>query len=109
MGVLAHGVASELDGGKEINAETQDSTGQDLRDVQETVQQESKDVREHSGEKDWVGNCGAHAEFVGWWKVEPDVGRVTDISRNRVASLKALGNGQVPLTAAFAWRILGGP
>lgn len=43
-----------------------------------------------------------------WWEVEPDVGRVAHGVPNRVDRLKALGNGQVPLQAALAWRILGG-
>ena len=41
-----------------------------------------------------------------WWKVEPDVGRVADGVAYRVDRLKAIGNGQVPLCAATAWRIL---
>lgn len=45
----------------------------------------------------------------GWWQVEPDVGRVVTSVAARVDRLKALGNGQVPIQAALAWRILGGP
>ena len=46
-----------------------------------------------------------------WFKAEPDVGRLVygvapDLVPNAV---KALGNGQVPLQAAAAWRLLGGP
>jgi DNA (cytosine-5)-methyltransferase 1 len=41
-----------------------------------------------------------------WWKAEPDVGRVVDGLASRVDRLKAIGNGQVPLCAATAWRIL---
>jgi DNA (cytosine-5)-methyltransferase 1 len=43
-----------------------------------------------------------------WWEVEPDVGRVADGVAARVDRLKAIGNGQVPLCAATAWRILSG-
>ena len=43
-----------------------------------------------------------------WWKTEPDVGRVVDGLASKVDRLKAIGNGQVPLCAATAWRILGG-
>lgn len=44
-----------------------------------------------------------------WWKVEPeDVPRVTDGTTNRVSRLKAIGNGQVPATAATAWILLSG-
>jgi hypothetical protein len=42
----------------------------------------------------------------GWWAVEPRVGRVADGVAARVDRLKAIGNGQVPLCAATAWRIL---
>ena len=41
-----------------------------------------------------------------WWKTEPNVGRVADGVAARVDRLKAIGNGQVPLCAATAWRIL---
>ncbi len=41
-----------------------------------------------------------------WWYAEPDVGRVATGVTKRVDRLKALGNGQVPLQAALAWRIL---
>jgi DNA (cytosine-5)-methyltransferase 1 len=41
-----------------------------------------------------------------WWAVEPNVGRVADGMAARVDRLKAIGNGQVPLCAATAWRIL---
>jgi DNA (cytosine-5)-methyltransferase 1 len=40
------------------------------------------------------------------WKIEPDVGRVANGVAARVDRLKAIGNGQVPLCAATAWRIL---
>jgi len=41
-----------------------------------------------------------------WWKFEPNVGRVADGVAARVDRLKSIGNGQVPLCAATAWRIL---
>jgi DNA (cytosine-5)-methyltransferase 1 len=41
-----------------------------------------------------------------WWLAEPDVGRVADGVAARVDRLKAIGNGQVPLVAATAWRLL---
>jgi DNA (cytosine-5)-methyltransferase 1 len=42
----------------------------------------------------------------GWWEFEPDVGRVANGVAARVDRLKALGNGQVPLCAATAWKLL---
>jgi len=41
-----------------------------------------------------------------WWKAEPNVGRVADGVAARVDRLKAIGNGQVPLCAATAFRLL---
>jgi len=41
-----------------------------------------------------------------WWESEPSLGRVAHGISDRVASLKALGNAQVPLVAATAWRLL---
>jgi DNA (cytosine-5)-methyltransferase 1 len=41
-----------------------------------------------------------------FWALEPNVGRVADGVAARVDRLKAIGNGQVPLCAATAWRLL---
>jgi DNA (cytosine-5)-methyltransferase 1 len=41
-----------------------------------------------------------------WWEAEPNVGRVVNGMASRVDRLKSIGNGQVPLCAATAWRIL---
>ena len=41
-----------------------------------------------------------------WWEVEPNFSRVANDVPARVDRLKAIGNGQVPLCAATAWRIL---
>jgi len=43
-----------------------------------------------------------------WWGIEPAVGRVAHGVASRVDRLKAIGNGQVPLVAATAWKILSG-
>ena len=44
----------------------------------------------------------------GFWCVEPSVGRVVDGLAHRKHRLQALGNGQVPIQAAVAWKLLGG-
>jgi len=44
-----------------------------------------------------------------WWITEPNVGRVADGVAARVDRLKAIGNGQVPLCPATAWRMLNAP
>jgi DNA (cytosine-5)-methyltransferase 1 len=41
-----------------------------------------------------------------WWEVEPNVGRISNGVAATVDRLKAIGNGQVPLCAATAWRLL---
>lgn len=46
------------------------------------------------------------AERGGWWGSEPSVGRVADGVAHRVDRLRAIGNGQVPLVAAVAFRKL---
>jgi DNA (cytosine-5)-methyltransferase 1 len=51
----------------------------------------------------------AYASDSCWWAIEPDVGRVANGVAARVDRLKAIGNGQVPLCAAEAWRLLRGP
>ena len=57
------------------------------------------------------GSDAEHADFgaCGWWQAEPDVGRVAYGVASRVDRLRAIGNGQVPLQAAVAWTLLGGP
>jgi DNA (cytosine-5)-methyltransferase 1 len=46
--------------------------------------------------------------FRGFWSFEPELGRVANGVACRVDRLKAIGNGQVPLQAAVAWKLLGG-
>lgn len=41
-----------------------------------------------------------------WWSTESEVGRLAHGVPNRVGMLKGLGNAQVPLQAATAWRLL---
>ena len=42
------------------------------------------------------------------WETEPGLGRVANGVPHRIHRLKGLGNAQVPLQAAVAWRLLGG-
>ena len=41
-----------------------------------------------------------------WWKTEPGMDRVADGISHRLERIRGLGNAQVPLCAATAWRIL---
>ena len=55
---------------------------------------------EPDGEEHETAECG------GWWGFEPRMGRVADGVAHRVDRLRALGNGQVPLVAAVAFKVL---
>ena len=57
---------------------------------------------------DWKANYVESIGSSNFWSIEPNVGRVADGVAARVDRLKAIGNGQVPLCAAEAWRILSG-
>lgn len=57
------------------------------------------------------GSCSAEEEYPAaecglWWGAEPALGRVADGVAHRVDRLRALGNGQVPLVAAVAFKVL---
>jgi DNA (cytosine-5)-methyltransferase 1 len=51
----------------------------------------------------------ADSECSSWWKFEPNVGRVAHGVAARMDRLKSIGNGQVPLCATTAWRVLSAP
>jgi len=62
-----------------------------------------------------ISGCGSSVNSSGslsaigskhWWSIEPDILRVAHGVVARVDRLKAIGNGQVPLCAATAWRVL---
>jgi DNA (cytosine-5)-methyltransferase 1 len=63
-------------------------------------------VNDKSVQQEKFPRIGAYYGSSDWWKTEPNVGRVADGVAARVDRLKAIGNGQVPLCAATAWRIL---
>jgi DNA (cytosine-5)-methyltransferase 1 len=52
------------------------------------------------------GQSIGYATQRSWWQFEPNVGRVANGVSARVDRLKAIGNAQVPLCAATAWKIL---
>jgi DNA (cytosine-5)-methyltransferase 1 len=60
------------------------------------TQRQSKDKRKPT---EWIDSAS-------WWEVEPNVGRVANGVAAGMDRLKAIGNGQVPLCAATAWRLL---
>ena len=54
----------------------------------------------------WTRGGGAPIGHADWWSTEPHVGRVAHGLAARMERIKAIGNGQVPLCAATAWRVL---
>jgi DNA (cytosine-5)-methyltransferase 1 len=56
--------------------------------------------------RDWKASQSTNVRESDFWATEPDVGRVVNGMAARVDRLKAIGNGQVPLCAATAWKIL---
>jgi DNA (cytosine-5)-methyltransferase 1 len=76
------------------------------RDAIEGQQPRSTDAEEWP--QPGTGQAGPRRDGVRGWFAEPDVGRVANGVASRVDRLKALGNGQVPLQAALAWKILTG-
>lgn len=54
----------------------------------------------------WTGEHDGLFTECGWWSTEPGVGRVVDGMANRAHRLKAIGNGQVPITMAAAFQAL---
>ena len=97
---------------------------QPLNPSGEKVHNESSGICSEVPKQEYVGNTkstgftlclegqrqgeswGASIGSSQWWETEPNVDRVVDGLASRVDRLKAIGNGQVPLCAATAWRLL---
>lgn len=75
------------------------SRGANVPHAHEAGREEQRQQKS-TGAKHPAVECGM------WWQSEPDVGRVADGVAHRVDRLAALGNGQVPIVAATAFRIL---
>lgn len=89
-GVCGNGLSRSCNEESEILAET-DSAPSERNECTERSEQER-----------------TNAIQFGWWDAESFVGRVANGIPNRVRRLKGLGNAQVPLQAAVAWKLLGG-
>ncbi len=69
--------------------------------------------QQQAGAAAGTANRPGNGSHSGWWAIEPNICRVVDGVAPRsheasviVSRLKALGNGQVPLQAAVAFRVL---
>jgi DNA (cytosine-5)-methyltransferase 1 len=70
---------------------------------------DSEDVANSKGDECPQGAKRSGRSLTGrgrWWQAEPNVDRVDHGVASRVDRIKAIGNGQVPLVAATAWRLL---
>ena len=77
----------------------------ELRSTGDTAELDSeKKIRPSSTVHNQPGSEGYGAKQ--WWKIEPSVARMGDGVAFALDRSKAIGNGQVPLCAATAWRIL---
>lgn len=56
--------------------------------------------------RDWEASQSTNVRESNFWATESNICRVVNGMASRVDRIKALGNGQVPLCAATAWRIL---
>lgn len=64
--------------------------------------------RQENKRQERIGEEYTDTCSTGWWKTESNVGRVANGVPHRIHRLKGLGNAQVPLQAAIAWKLLGG-
>jgi len=76
-------------------------SGEQVADTDSTQRQGDKCTERGAAERTDIGKPS-------WWVTEPNVGRVADGVAARVDRLKAIGNGQVPLCAATAWKLFTG-
>ena len=97
--------------GESTNQESSDQSNNSNQDERtgdfSNTQRERLEGQSNSGEPEvswtWSNSAFGHKQ---WWLFEPRLGRVAHGVAHRVERLKAIGNGQVPLCAATAWRIL---
>ena len=94
--------------GNEGNASQPLHCGSDLADAYGTNLEGGGHRYDAQGWKESFRHVGLAGGISDWWEAEPSVGRVAHGVAGRVDRLKAIGNGQVPLCAATAWRLLNG-
>lgn len=96
-------IRSEIKRCSELSAEESlaDSASERVQGFRRCGQQVS---RSHDGEE--LSLRGSQRQESSWWETEPAVGRVVDGMADRSHRIKALGNGQVPLQAAVAFKLL---
>jgi len=86
--------------------ESRNSSG--AQDVAESPHKRNarRDGQLESAKEENHNRGGSHDGGWEWWATEPSLGRVANGVARRVDRLKAIGNGQVPIVAATAFRLL---
>jgi len=113
----SEGDSTELDASKEVGTACSvlDQSGGEGQSLPYPMLDGLQGFGEEWGSEGQTGLCGGEGSYEEqdlfatssyWWTVEPNVGRVVDGLAARVDRLKAVGNGQVPLCASQAFRIL---
>ena len=94
----------------ELETKTQIGTTSELHDkpsgARQNVSNYNSAQRQRVQQSERKKQKYAYACDSRWWQTEPNVGRVVDGVAAGVDRLKAIGNGQVPLCAAEAWKLL---
>ena len=93
--------AGELLGRKQVPESGNDCGTQHMADTNSTQCKGNERAKRSEQER-------ANISQPSWWSPEPNVGRVADGVAARMDRLKAIGNGQVSIVAATAWKILTG-
>ena len=91
---------------KKSNKTSRHNSLADTSSVRQSGQRQHEQPVSSKAGSDWQANIIEPIGSSDFWAIEPNVGRVVDGLASRVDRLKAIGNGQVPLCAATAWRIL---
>jgi len=89
--------------GKPQDMEEKVSDSPSIRSSRQRKHEQCSSSKTHS---DWQANIIEPIGLADFWATEPSVGRVADGIPARLDKLKCLGNAQVPLCAATAWRLL---
>ena len=89
-----------------VRQECSKSIGKKSSNLCENISNTDKSQFKRMRESERIQQKYTYASDSCWWQSEPNVGRVVDGVAARVDRLKAIGNGQVPLCAASAWRML---
>jgi DNA (cytosine-5)-methyltransferase 1 len=100
-------VGSRLEGTHEaiVKLDANVSNTECQRQQRQRQHEQSSDSAQGS---DWQATQFINGGASDFWSTESDVGRVANGIPNRVHRLKGLGNAQVPIQAAAAYRLLGG-